>query len=286
MVDRDEPAAHAHALRAGHGRPRPAGRARRSGPRGSPAGRGTTSSTRWTCGPSRSAADGGPEAAARDARYEALVAAATAHRAALVLLGHTRDDQAETVLLALARGAGPRGLAGMPARRERHGVLFARPLLDVTRADTRAACGWRADAVGGPAQHRPAYARSRVRDALPALVAALGPAVLDNLARTAATDRGRHRAARRAGRGRRVRQGASRRRRARRRRLARAARRGAHPGAALLGPPSSGRPAAPCRTGTSPPWTRWSPTGTGRGRRHCPAALRVPAGTAGCAASR
>ena len=68
------------------------------------------------------------------------VAAAKAHRAVAVLLGHTRDDQAETVLLALARGAGPHGLAGMPARRERQGVLFARPLLDVTRADTRAAC--------------------------------------------------------------------------------------------------------------------------------------------------
>jgi tRNA(Ile)-lysidine synthase len=125
---------------------------------------------------------GGPEASARNARYAALVTAAKAHRAALVLLGHTRDDQAETVLLALTRGAGPHGLAGMPARRERQGVLFARPLLDVTRADTRAACE-----VAGltpwedPHNTDHAYARSRVRP----LVAALGPAVIDNLARTA-----------------------------------------------------------------------------------------------------
>jgi tRNA(Ile)-lysidine synthase len=126
---------------------------------------------------------GGPEAAARTARYAALSAAADRFGASTVLLGHTRDDQAETVLLALARGAGPRGLAGMPYRRG----VFVRPLLDVTRADTRKACA----ALGlvtwaDPHNTDPAYARSRVRaDALPALIAALGPAVVDNLARTA-----------------------------------------------------------------------------------------------------
>lgn len=126
---------------------------------------------------------GGPEAAARSARYEALAAAAARSGAARVLLGHTRDDQAETVLLALARGAGPRGLAGMPRRRG----IFVRPLLDVARSDTRKACA----ALGlvaweDPHNSDPAYARSRVRsDALPALVAALGPAVVANLARTA-----------------------------------------------------------------------------------------------------
>ena len=127
---------------------------------------------------------GGPEAAARSARYDALSAAAERHRAAAVLLGHTRDDQAETVLLALARGSGPRGLAGMPYRKG----VFVRPLLDVARADTRKACA----ALGlatweDPHNIDPAFARSRVRaDALPALIAALGPAVVDNLARTAA----------------------------------------------------------------------------------------------------
>ncbi|TDB79231.1 tRNA lysidine(34) synthetase TilS [Micromonospora sp. KC721] len=130
---------------------------------------------------------GGPEAAARDARYQALAAAARRHRAAALLLGHTRDDQAETVLLALARGAGPRGLAGMPARRDLDGVPLLRPLLDVTREQTRAACA----ALGltpwqDPHNTDPSYARARVRaDVLPVLVGALGEGVLDNLARTA-----------------------------------------------------------------------------------------------------
>ncbi|MEV1329570.1 tRNA lysidine(34) synthetase TilS [Micromonospora costi] len=130
---------------------------------------------------------GGPEAAARDARYEALVAAARRHGASALLTGHTRDDQAETVLLALARGAGPRGLAGMPAERDLAGVPLLRPLLAITREETRAAC----TALGlkpwvDPHNSDPAYARSRVRaEVLPALVRALGPGVLDGLARTA-----------------------------------------------------------------------------------------------------
>jgi tRNA(Ile)-lysidine synthase len=130
---------------------------------------------------------GGPEAAARDARYEALVAAATRLGATAVLLGHTRDDQAETVLLALARGSGPRGMAGMPVRRDVDGVALLRPLLDVSREQTRKACA----ALGlspwdDPHNTDPAYARARVRStALPALVEALGAGVVDNLARTA-----------------------------------------------------------------------------------------------------
>lgn len=130
---------------------------------------------------------GGPEAAARQARYQALVEVAQRHDAATVLLGHTRDDQAETVLLALARGAGPRGLAGMPASRVLAGVPLLRPLLDVPREQTRKAC-----AVLGltpwedPHNVDPAYARSRVRaELLPALVRALGRGTVENLARTA-----------------------------------------------------------------------------------------------------
>lgn len=127
---------------------------------------------------------GGPEAAARDARYAALSAAAAELGAAAVLLGHTLDDQAETVLLGLARGSGPRSLAGMPPRRG----LFIRPLLGVRRAVTTSACA----ALGLAAWSDPhnadrRFARVRVRlDALPALEAALGPGVAEALARTAA----------------------------------------------------------------------------------------------------
>jgi tRNA(Ile)-lysidine synthase len=130
---------------------------------------------------------GGPEAAAREARYDSLVRAAHAHAARGLLLGHTRDDQAETVLLALLRGAGLRGLAGMPARRDVAGVALLRPLLDVGREQTRAACR----ALGlepwtDPHNSDPAYARPRARTLLASLVDSLGPGVVGNLARTAA----------------------------------------------------------------------------------------------------
>ncbi|MEU8277863.1 tRNA lysidine(34) synthetase TilS [Microbispora bryophytorum] len=126
---------------------------------------------------------GGPEAAAREARYAALSAAADRLGAAAVLLGHTRDDQAETVLLRLARGSGTRSLSGMA---EVTGI-YRRPLLGLGRARTRQAC----DALGlrpweDPHNDDPAYTRVRVRrDALPALEAALGPGVAEALARTA-----------------------------------------------------------------------------------------------------
>src|SRR5215207_941878 len=124
--------------------------------------------------------DGGPEAAARTARYAALDAVAGRLGAAAVLLGHTRDDQAETVLLALARGSGPRALAGMPGRRG----VYRRPLLDVTRATTREAC--RAEGLPtweDPHNTDPAYARSRLRAVLPAIEDAVGSGVVDGLAR-------------------------------------------------------------------------------------------------------
>lgn len=127
---------------------------------------------------------GGPEAAARTARYGALDAAAERLGATAVLLGHTRDDQAETVLLGLARGSGARSLAGMPAA---HGK-YRRPLLEIERGTTRAACaaeGLRA--WDDPHNADPSYTRARIRhDALPALESALGGGVAAALARTAA----------------------------------------------------------------------------------------------------
>jgi tRNA(Ile)-lysidine synthase len=127
---------------------------------------------------------GGPEAAARRARYAALEEVAHQTGAAAVLLGHTRDDQAETVLLGLARGSGARALAGMPARRGR----FRRPLLGLSRATLRDACqAQRLDPWDDPHNCDPSFARVRVRlDALPALEEALGPGIAEALARSAA----------------------------------------------------------------------------------------------------
>lgn len=125
----------------------------------------------------------GPEAAARQARYAVLDEIAPRLDAAAVLLGHTRDDQAETVLLGLARGSGGRSLAGM-----RRGFgAYRRPLLDVSRDDTVTAC----QVLGlepwdDPHNADPTYLRSRVRRrVLPVLEAELGPGVKETLARTA-----------------------------------------------------------------------------------------------------
>jgi tRNA(Ile)-lysidine synthase len=125
----------------------------------------------------------GPEAAAREARYEALDRAAREAGAEAVVLGHTRDDQAETVLLGLARGSGTRSLAGMP---ERSGICL-RPLLHVSRAQTRAACAaLDLEPWDDPQNDDPAFTRARVRHRLlPALERELGPGVAEALARTA-----------------------------------------------------------------------------------------------------
>ena len=125
----------------------------------------------------------GPEAAAREARYAALRRAASACGAAAVLLGHTMDDQAETVLLGLARGSGARSLAGMP---ERTGP-FLRPLLRISRATTRAACAAQGlEPWDDPQNADPGFARVRVRHRLlPVLEAELGPGVAEALARSA-----------------------------------------------------------------------------------------------------
>lgn len=125
----------------------------------------------------------GPEADARTARYAAFTRARTETGAALVLLGHSLDDQAETVLLGLARGSGAASLSGMPAAAD--GI--ARPLLGLSRETLRQACideglEWWDD----PHNADPSYLRVRVRErVLPLLEAELGPGVAEALARTA-----------------------------------------------------------------------------------------------------
>ncbi|MDG4665270.1 tRNA lysidine(34) synthetase TilS [Mycobacterium sp. 236(2023)] len=125
--------------------------------------------------------DGGPEAAARRARYRALDAA---RGGAPVLLGHTLDDQAETVLLGLGRGSGARSIAGMRP----HDPPWCRPLLGVRRDVTHRACAelgltpWH-----DPHNDDPRYTRVRLRsEVLPSLEDALGGGVAEALARTAA----------------------------------------------------------------------------------------------------
>jgi len=124
----------------------------------------------------------GPEAAAREARYAVLEQVAERTGTAVVMLGHTLDDQAETVLLGLTRGSGGRSVAGM---RRGYGP-FRRPLLDLRRAQTEAAC--RAEGVAfwsDPHNEDPRYTRSRVRQrVMPVLEDELGPGVAETLART------------------------------------------------------------------------------------------------------
>ncbi|XNZ00151.1 tRNA lysidine(34) synthetase TilS [Micrococcus luteus] len=134
----------------------------------------------------------GLEAAARDARSTALVQAARRAGAGLVATAHTADDQAEQVLLALARGSGTRSLAGIPARRRlATGVELVRPLLGLTRADTEAVCAW-----GGvtwwadPMNTDPDVRRVRVRETVLPLLEdehrGLGAGVRAGLVRSAA----------------------------------------------------------------------------------------------------
>jgi tRNA(Ile)-lysidine synthase len=125
----------------------------------------------------------GPEAAARRARYAVLEQAAEHLGASAILLGHTRDDQAETVLLGLTRGSGGRSLAGM----RRAFDHLRRPLLDVSRDDTVTACEVQGiEYWDDPHNQDPGFTRVRVRrTVLPLLEQELGPGVATTLARTA-----------------------------------------------------------------------------------------------------
>ena len=127
------------------------------------------------------AAGAGPEADARSARYRALDEAASTRQAEIVL-GHTLDDQAETVLLGLARGSGARSLSGMSSRPGR-----LRPLLGLRRSTTRACCAELGlDVWDDPHNDDARFTRSRVRQqVLPVLESELGPGIAESLARTA-----------------------------------------------------------------------------------------------------
>lgn len=139
---------------------------------------------------------GGIEAAARSARYGSLRAQAEELNAAAILLGHTLDDQAEQVLLALARGSGTRSIAGIPDQRD----MFYRPFLNLRRSETVHICthlnlnAWLDPTNEVPHDRRGQEAtslidiprRTIVRDVLlPALEDHLGPGISEALARTA-----------------------------------------------------------------------------------------------------
>lgn len=125
----------------------------------------------------------GPEAAARTARYSAFTRAMESTAAQRILLAHTRDDQAEQVLLGLARGSGTRSVAGIPRRRG----PFHRPLLELSRQDTETICAHaQLTAWDDPANSDPALLRSRIRtEILPLLEERLSPAIRQALSRTA-----------------------------------------------------------------------------------------------------
>ncbi|RTE91107.1 tRNA lysidine(34) synthetase TilS [Bradyrhizobium sp. LVM 105] len=126
----------------------------------------------------------GLPAAAREARYRLLAEAARAVGASHVLTAHTRDDQAETLLMRLLRGSGLAGLSAMAPLSERDGIVLARPLLDVPKAQLvatlrRAKIGFADD----PTNRDPAFTRPRLRALLPLLAAEGGDS--RNLARLA-----------------------------------------------------------------------------------------------------
>ena len=127
--------------------------------------------------------ESGLEAGARDARYQALSACAAQEKATKVFLGHTRDDQAETVLLGLARGSGTRSLSGMAIENG----IYLRPLLHITRAETVAACKELGiEPWNDPHNSNTEFSRIRVRaEILPVMEDKLGPGIAAALARSA-----------------------------------------------------------------------------------------------------
>lgn len=124
----------------------------------------------------------GPEADARSARYGALALAREETGASAVLLGHTLDDQAETVLLGLTRGAGPTSISGM----QPISGFYLRPLLGIRRTATESACADQGlEPWNDPQNVDESFTRVRIRHAvMPLLEKELGPGIAEALART------------------------------------------------------------------------------------------------------
>jgi tRNA(Ile)-lysidine synthase len=130
-----------------------------------------------------------PEEAARSARYEALKQGAQAAQPPLqhIALAQHADDQVETLLLALSRGAGLPGLSAMPAQWEREGVHYYRPMLEVSGADLRAWLRGRGIAwIEDPTNADEQYTRNRIRARLLPAIEATFPQFRDTFARSAA----------------------------------------------------------------------------------------------------
>jgi tRNA(Ile)-lysidine synthase len=127
-----------------------------------------------------------PEDAARVSRYAALAAMASESRAVCVLLGQHADDQAETLLLALSRGAGLPGLAAMPELFERHGMVFGRPFLGLAATVLREDLAARGESfVEDPSNTDTRYTRNRIRALLMPAWQACFPGFRTVLARSA-----------------------------------------------------------------------------------------------------
>ena len=126
---------------------------------------------------------GGPEAAARKARYEAINQTAKKLRASFVMLGHTLDDQAETVLMGLARGSGAKSLSGM----QKQNGIYLRPFLEIDRASTEKFCeDSLLDPWFDPHNYDNSFLRVRVRqNVFPILENELGPGIKEALVRSA-----------------------------------------------------------------------------------------------------
>ena len=128
--------------------------------------------------------DSGLESGARDARYAAIAESVEETKAVKVFLGHTYNDQAETVLLGLARGSGARSLSGMASENG----IYLRPLLAISRDETEAACKeWSLDFWNDPHNLNTEFTRVKVRrEVIPYLEEHLDPGISKALVRTAA----------------------------------------------------------------------------------------------------